>query len=460
MKKEKNLRKGITSILVAALLVMSVLAVSANGGVTPSNVEATLSPGESLEVEKIVDVPERPPKIDIFLLEDETGSFCDDIATLQALAPAIWDEVKAECPDLRMGVGGFRDYPYCSWGSPGDWAYRLIQDLTDDKTTFVNGVNSLTCGGGADAPESQYTALYQAATGAGLNVCPDYVIPPGQNPSFRDEAFKVIILTTDAPFHNPTDSGCDACPHYPPPSFDETVTALNDANITVIGIKAPGATTQVDDIAAATDGSVETTGASGAEIKEAIMAALGALTYDVTAQAEGLDPLVVTFVPAVHEDVTGPTTVTFMERIEVPIETAPGEYSGVVKFKANGGVIAEQTVKITVSRWHEINKELDALIEKVNAADMPNIIKNRLIDKLEYAKELKDNAKEECEAGNFDAATKKLGVAKSQVESFASMVRITRRISPADKESFLADAAEIIAKIDELIEYIETEHKC
>jgi hypothetical protein len=110
--------------------------------------------------------------------------------------------------------------------------------------------------------------------------------------------------------------------------------------------------------------------------------------------------------------------------------------------------------------WQEINAKLDALIVNVTAAEMPNIIKQRLIDKLEYAKVLKENAKEECEAGNFEGATKKLGVAKSQVESFASMVKITRRISPADKASFLADSTEIKAKIDELIEYIETEHKC
>ncbi len=110
--------------------------------------------------------------------------------------------------------------------------------------------------------------------------------------------------------------------------------------------------------------------------------------------------------------------------------------------------------------WAEINYELDALITKVNATDMPNIIKQRLIDKLEYAKELKDNAKEECEAGNFDGATKKLGVAESQVESFASMVKITRRINSEDKASFLADSTEIIGKIDRLIEYIETEQRC
>ena len=84
---------------------------------------------------------------------------------------------------------------------------------------------------------------------------------------------------------------------------------------------------------------------------------------------------------------------------------------------------------------------------------MPNIIKQRLIDKLEYVKELKENAKEECEAGNFDAATKKLGVAKNQVESFASMVKITRRISAVDKASFLAESVLIKGKIDRLIEY-------
>jgi hypothetical protein len=110
--------------------------------------------------------------------------------------------------------------------------------------------------------------------------------------------------------------------------------------------------------------------------------------------------------------------------------------------------------------WADINKELDELIEEVEATTMPNIIKQRLIGKLEYAKALKDNAKEECEAGNFDGATKKLGVAKSQVQSFESMVKITRRISPEDKASFLEKSAEIKWKIDTLIEYIETEHKC
>jgi len=131
--------------------------------------------------------------------------------------------------------------------------------------------------------------------------------------------------------------------------------------------------------------------------------------------------------------------------------------------EANNRIIANRAIDHLAcypDPWAEINEELDALIVNVSAAPMPNIIKQRLLDKLEYAKELKDNAKEECEAGNFDGATKKLGVAKSQVESFASMVKITRRISHEDKASFLKDSAEIKEKIQALIEYIETEHKC
>jgi hypothetical protein len=101
--------------------------------------------------------------------------------------------------------------------------------------------------------------------------------------------------------------------------------------------------------------------------------------------------------------------------------------------------------------WKDINKELASLKGNVSAATMPDIIKQRLIDKLVHAKELKDNAKIAYEAGNIEGATKKLGVAKSQVESFASMVGMTRRISPADKASFLARSAEIKEKMDELI---------
>ena len=142
---------------------------------------------------------------------------------------------------------------------------------------------------------------------------------------------------------------------------------------------------------------------------------------------------------------------------DMPVQV---ERLAVVNYKDSKGVSVgsvdiPQAYLTQIDLWIGTNKELDKLIEKVDAATMPNIIKQRLIGKLEYAKKLKDNAKEEYEAGNVEAAKKKLGVAKNQVESFESMVKITRRISPAYKKAFLKESALIKEKIDCLIEKIQ-----
>jgi hypothetical protein len=144
----------------------------------------------------------------------------------------------------------------------------------------------------------------------------------------------------------------------------------------------------------------------------------------------------------------------------VPPYPPPGWVKQVENATEFAESMCEKFIQVVPDDWAEINKELDALIGNVSNATMPDIIKQRLVDKLVYAKELKENAHEECLADNFDAATKKLGVAKNQVGSFASMVKITRRISAADKASFLADATEIIGKIQALIEHIETTDSC
>ena len=337
----------VCNVFAVVLLIMSLVA-SASAGVRPPSVTATLNPGEFLEINKEVDVPEVPVKIDVFLLENETGSFGDDIANLKALAPQIFDRVRLEAPDSRFGVGGFRDFPFSPWGESSNcWAYRLLQDMTSDKTTFVNGVNQLTAAGGADDPESQYEAFYQAATGAGKTAY-GYTIPSGQNPSFRPDAFKVIIMATDNLFHDSLDDGTPG--PYPGPSRNTAVNALIAASITVIGLESyPGSLPKLEDVASATGGVVMSTSASGNDVADAIMAALGELTYDITGGSQGLDPpLKVTFTPTKHEDVEGPTTVTFVERIEVPMGTTPGTYTGKAIFKADGGIIGEQSIRITV----------------------------------------------------------------------------------------------------------------
>ena len=269
------------------------------------------------------------------------------------MAPGIFDDIKAEVTDSQFGLATFVDFPFTVWGYPpaGDYAYQLDQDLTAVKATWTGAINAMSTRDGNDSPESQYEALYQAATGTGRDVPPAGSslgdIAAGQAPSWRDDATKVIAITTDAAFHNAGDGGGPF--PYPGPSAAATIAALQTAGIKVIAIKAGSATTQMDAVANATGGSIVTTGNTSAEIAEKILEGLEALTFDITASAVGCDPLSVTFVPAVHEDVSGPTQVVFTETITVPGDAAEGSsVSCTVEFKADDTVIGTQSISVTV----------------------------------------------------------------------------------------------------------------
>jgi hypothetical protein len=343
-RKTMNLSSDrLLTLVIAATMIVSALAVPVvQADINPSSVTLDMLPGESEVVHKTLDVPDYPPKLDLYLLEDETGSFEDDIETLQALAPQIFDDVRNLVSDSRFGVGGFRDFPFAPWGLSDDWAYRRVQDMASDRTTFVNGVNALTAGGGNDKPESQYEALYQAATGAGKTYS-GYTIPPGQNPSFRDDAFKVIVLTTDSHFHIP--------PDYPGPTRDATVSALNSAGIIVIALKAPGSGSEMDDIAVATGGVVKEISDDSAEIAEAIVDALGEILVDVTLEATCDPGLTVTFSPSSWSNVDPPTTPTFDETVSVDSGFTGILLTCTVTAKVNDEVvIGTQAVTVNVNQ--------------------------------------------------------------------------------------------------------------
>ena len=172
MKRRSRQPLLVLSVLVATAFLLLASAGPALGGpvptpsISPSSVTAVVFPGQSIQVEKSVQTPVIPPKIDIFLMQDETGSMYDDIAALQALAPDLWDAIAATGTDFTMGVAGFRDFAVAPFGSPGDWVYRLTTDLTTDKTTFVAGVGALTAAGGDDTPEAQLEGVHYAAAPA------------------------------------------------------------------------------------------------------------------------------------------------------------------------------------------------------------------------------------------------------------------------------------------------------
>jgi PKD repeat protein len=156
----------------------------------------------------------------------------------------------------------------------------------------------------------------------------------------------VIAITTDAPFHNAGDYGYYF--PYPGPTRDATVAALNARNIKVIAIKAPGASTQMDDVASATGGAVAYTSNTSQQIVEAILSALEELTFTVTPVPVGCGPLQFTFSPSSHSGVGGGESVDFTETIAVPWGTTPGTYTCQVEFQADGTVVGTQEVSIEV----------------------------------------------------------------------------------------------------------------
>ncbi len=98
------------TIILGLLLIIGMVAIAAPvaaQSVDPDGVVLELYPGGSHDVAKTATTPIYPKVLDLLLLEDETGSFGDDIATMQGTPPnyldgkaaAIWDGIDATDTD-------------------------------------------------------------------------------------------------------------------------------------------------------------------------------------------------------------------------------------------------------------------------------------------------------------------------------------------------------------------------
>jgi hypothetical protein len=354
----KALVKITFTLICASLLALPVYASNPD----PPSVDIALQPGEAYSLEKKVTTPSIPPMIDIVLVEDETGSFYDDIGNLQALAPDLVSALDASGSDYATAVVGFRDFDQSFWGSPGDHVYRLLSDLAPGGSSLLSGVGLLTAIGGADGPEAQLEALHYLATPGHPSIdsngdgdTTDFNdTPTGQQPAWRAGSQRVVLLATDAPCHVTSDAG-----GWPGDSgtTDPATTAgiLDAAGITVIGLT-PGGSGYgcVDVLAAGTGGSIQATTSSGSDIVGAILAGLEELKTDVWWEADCDPGLNVWLDPDVRYDIPGDTQVTFEEIIEV---TATPDTSQTlhctVTFIANeypdeGSPIGEQEIAVKV----------------------------------------------------------------------------------------------------------------
>jgi hypothetical protein len=182
-------------------------------------------------------------RADVLFLVDTTASMGDEITQIRAglrdrIAPGIADAI----PDSELGVASFEDFPAEDCGDTSDAPFRLLTPITDDLNRVQAAVDALRLGNGLDRPESQVEALYQTATGEGLGryIPPSFGCPGGGigYPCFRSDALPIVLLFTDAPFHDgPGGTNPYLCSVTPRPhSYSQAVDVLNRLGIRVIGL--------------------------------------------------------------------------------------------------------------------------------------------------------------------------------------------------------------------------------
>lgn len=154
---------------------------------------------------------------------DTTGSMYGEITNLQnALTGTVIPGIQSVIPNAQFGAGAYEDFPVDNYGSPQgsdcgrgglstpDQPFHLFQAITSNIPDVQNGVNNFSTatgpiGYGQDWPEAAIDAMYQVATGTGLNG-PGLTNVPANNigiggVGFRVGTMPVVIPITDAMSH-------------------------------------------------------------------------------------------------------------------------------------------------------------------------------------------------------------------------------------------------------------------
>ena len=263
-----------------------------------------LTRGQTQAVQIDVTVPSGGANaIDVGFVIDQSGSYEDDIKTLQSRVTDIVNGFGSRSGvDVQFGVVGFADFPQDPYGGVEDVPYRLYQSITNDAEALIAAVDRLNkpLMWGGDDPESQYEALNRATREIG----------------WRDGALRILLLATDDDFHDSdTESG------YPGTGRKAALATLAAENVIVVGLQSGGsiaAARHLQELADATGGSVLSLDAASSQIVAAIESGLDAALaeVDVTLEVLAGHSWVDIITPAIHQDVRGGRTVSFTVFLE------------------------------------------------------------------------------------------------------------------------------------------------
>lgn len=194
-------------------------------------------------------------RTDVFFLIDNSVSMADEIDEIRRrLVDDLVPRIREEVSDPNIGVAVFADFSG-EMQNLSSHPYQVLQPMTDDVDEVVKAMKGITLEFGGDEEESHLEALYQAATGEGLGVYvpkQEECAPRTEGGAcFRDGAFRVIMMFTDARMRSvkgllpdgstAVESGDDPAglnkPFLPNiRTYDETIDALREKNVRVLGL--------------------------------------------------------------------------------------------------------------------------------------------------------------------------------------------------------------------------------
>lgn len=195
--------------------------------ITPLNFNTTISVGSTGTINRTVTVSQRlSAPLDVFFLTDTTGSMGGSISSIRTGFSSIVGSLSGVAADAAFGAGEYKDIFDA-------FTYRTNQDIINNPTAVLTGINQWTASGGGDLPEANLFGLQQAASTA----------------SWRPGSQRFLIWAGDAPGHDPRAGATEA----------SAIAALNAQGITVYSVSAtsgPGIdqTGQASRISAATGG--------------------------------------------------------------------------------------------------------------------------------------------------------------------------------------------------------------
>ncbi|MER6606318.1 VWA domain-containing protein [Streptomyces sp. NPDC000927] len=333
--------------------------------VTPAEFTDAVDPGGSTGVAKQVRTPAIPPRPDVILLVDGTGSMETPIGDVQTGLKSITTKVREQQPDSRFAVatyGDEKDDPTAE--------FAVLQGLTTNLDDVQKqGVNRLDTSRGyrSNGPSEDWIyALWKVANGADGGTV------------FREGASPVVVLVGDASSHNPSNDI----------SYDDAVFALQDKGVRVIavdvttengdglngdGYKSPTyqdpyhEPDQAKRIAEATNGRM-LSGIPGDGVTDAIIDGFNNLPTNVSYRLDDCDPHLSVSLEPPTQRLTSGETAHFEENIDVSADAPQGSrLSCTVQFLMGTQVPGTDTIGPAAAADPDFTEQINIDVNDIDA---------------------------------------------------------------------------------------------